>query len=70
MYILKVILMHLLFLTTNNFETQFGREVVYQIELILNNEFKKKATEFKKNNQNLNVWQWQHYTFEKIFWIL
>ena len=53
------------FLTTNNFETQFGREVVYQNELILNNEFKKKVTEFKKNNQNLNVWQWQHYTFEK-----
>ena len=53
------------FLTTNNFETQLGREVVYQNELILNNEFKKKATEFKKNNQNLNVWQWQHYTFEK-----
>jgi diadenosine tetraphosphate (Ap4A) HIT family hydrolase len=53
------------FLTTNNFETQFGREVVYQNELILNNEFKKKVTELKKNNQNLNVWQWQHYTFEK-----
>ena len=52
------------FLTTNNFETQFGREVVYQNELILNNEFKKKVTEFKKNNKNLNVWQWQHYTFE------
>ena len=53
------------FLTTNNFETQFGREVVYQNELILNNEFKKKVSEFKKNNKNLNVWQWQHYTFEK-----
>ena len=53
------------FLTTNNFETQFGREVVYQNELILNNIFKKKVTEFKRNNQNLNVWQWQHYTFEK-----
>ena len=52
-------------MTTNNFETQFGREVVYQNELILNSVFKKKVTEFKRNNQNLNVWQWQHYTFEK-----
>ena len=26
---------------------------------------KKKVSEFKKNNKNLNVWQWQHYTFEK-----
>ena len=31
------------FLTTNNFETQFGREVFYQNELILNKQFKKKS---------------------------
>ena len=53
------------FLTTNNFQTQFGREVVYQNELILNNEFKKKVKKLKEKNQNLNIWQWQHYTFEK-----
>jgi diadenosine tetraphosphate (Ap4A) HIT family hydrolase len=52
------------FLTSSNFETQFGREVVYQNELILNNKFKKKIKELKNINQNLNVWQWQHYTFE------
>ena len=50
------------FLTTNNFETQFGREVVYQNELILDNEFKKKVE--KLENKNLNVWRWQHHTFE------
>jgi len=50
------------FLTTNNFETQFGREVVYQNELILDNEFKKKVEELE--NKNLNVWRWQHHTFE------
>ena len=53
------------FLTTNNFETQFGREVVYQNELILNNQFKKEVEELENKNQNLNVWRWQHYTFEK-----
>ena len=53
------------FLTTNNFETQFGREVVFQNELILNNQFKRQVEELKNKNQNLNVWQWQHYTFEK-----
>jgi len=52
-------------LTTNNFETQFGREVVYQNELILNNEFKKKIEKLSSKNESLNVWQWQHYTFEK-----
>ena len=53
------------FLTTHNFETQFGREVVYQNELILNNEFKKKVKKLNDKDQSLNVWQWQHYTFEK-----
>ena len=52
------------FLTTNNFETQFGREVVYQNELILNNEFKRKVEELKNKNPNLNIWRWQHHTFE------
>jgi diadenosine tetraphosphate (Ap4A) HIT family hydrolase len=52
------------FLTTNNFNTQFGREVVYQNELNLNNKFKKKVKELINKNKNLNIWQWQHYTFE------
>ena len=50
------------FLTTKNFQTQFGREVVYQNELILDYEFKKKVDELE--NKNLNVWRWQHHTFE------
>ena len=53
------------FLTTKNFNTQFGREVVYNIELILNNNFKKKVKQLNDKNKNLNLWQWQHYTFEK-----
>jgi len=53
------------FLTTNNFETQFGREVVYQNELILNSVFKKKVEKLENKDHNLNVWRWQHYTFEK-----
>jgi diadenosine tetraphosphate (Ap4A) HIT family hydrolase len=53
------------FLTTNNFETQFGREVVYQNELILNSEFKTKVQKLEDENQNMHVWRWQHYTFEE-----
>ena len=52
------------FLTTNNFETQFGREVVFQNELILNNDFKKIVNNLEENNKNLNVWRWQHHVFE------
>lgn len=53
------------FLTTNNFQTQFGREVVYHNELILDDKFKYKVESLKKENQHLNIWQWQHYTFEE-----
>ena len=53
------------FLTTKNFETQFGRETVYQNELIVNNQFKDKVKRLMNKSPNLNIWQWQHHTFEK-----
>ena len=53
------------FLTTNNFETQFGREVVFQNELTLNKKFKNETTKLQKGNKDLSVWRWQHYTFEE-----
>tara|TARA_E500000178_G_C16931215_1_gene711787 strand:+ start:74 stop:988 length:915 start_codon:yes stop_codon:yes gene_type:complete len=53
------------FLTTNNFETQFGREVVFHNELVLNNKFKKKVEKLQSENKNLSIWRWQHYTFEE-----
>ena len=53
------------FLTTKNFETQFGREVVYQNELILNSEFKSKVEKLENENKNLNVWRWQHHIIEE-----
>ncbi len=53
------------FLTTHNFQTQFGREVVYQNELILNKDFKSLVEDLESDNKNLQVWRWQHYMFEK-----
>ena len=52
------------FLTTNNFQTQFGREVVFEIEKSLNKDFEKKVNELEKINKNLLVWRWQHHIFE------
>ena len=52
------------FLTTNNFQTQFGREVVFEIEKSLNKDFKEKVNELEKINKNLLVWRWQHHIFE------
>ena len=53
------------FLTTHNFATQFGREAVFQNELILNSKFRDTVAKLKKNSENLNIWQWKHYMFEK-----
>ncbi len=53
------------FLTTNNFETQFGREVVFENELILDKKFKREILKLQNKNKNLQIWRWQHYTFEK-----
>jgi len=52
------------FLTTHNFQTQFGREVVFYNELILNKKFRKKVEKIKKKNQFLEVWRWQNCMFE------
>ncbi len=53
------------FLTTNNFQTQFGREVVFENELILNSKFKNKVEKLLKKNPSLSLWRWQHYSFDK-----
>ncbi len=52
------------FLTTNNFQTQFGREVVFLNEIICNKKFKKKIDKLLKENPYLEVWRWQNCMFE------
>ena len=51
-------------LTTTIFKPNL-EEVVYQNELNLNNKFKIQIQKLNEKNQNLNIWQWQHYTFEE-----
>tara|TARA_A100000164_G_scaffold362521_1_gene378562 strand:- start:110 stop:1021 length:912 start_codon:yes stop_codon:yes gene_type:complete len=53
------------FLTTNNFQTQFGREVVYNNELMLNKKFKIECDKKLKENKFLDIWKWQNHKFEK-----
>ena len=49
------------FLTTNNFQTQFGRHVVYFNEKITDKEFK-----LRTNEENVDeVWRWQNSMFEE-----
>jgi len=53
------------FLTTQNFQTQFGRQVVYENELELCDNFKSEINNIIENNQFIEPWRWQNYLFEK-----
>ena len=53
------------FLTTHNFQTQFGREVVFEIEKKLNKKFNLEIKKLEKQNPYNEVWRWQNYKFEK-----
>jgi len=53
------------FLTKHNFQTQFGREVVFENELITNKDFKKKIFKLSMEQPNLVPWRWQNLMFEE-----
>ena len=52
------------FLTTNNFQTQFGRQVVYENEFKLDKLFNNKIKKIKSKNEFLQIWRWQNCMFE------
>ena len=52
------------FLTTNDFSTQFGREVVFQNEMKKSKLFEKKVKLLQKNNEFLEIWKWQNIKFD------
>ena len=53
------------FLTTHNFQTQFGREVVFEIEKLLNKKFNSEVKKLEKSYPYIEVWRWQNQMFEK-----
>lgn len=53
------------FLTTHNFQTQFGREVVFEIEKLLDKKFYSEVKKLEKSNPYIEVWRWQNYMFEE-----
>lgn len=53
------------FLTTHNFQTQFGRQVVYNNEKVLNKNFRDKVDDLQKDNKFLEIWKWQNCMFDK-----
>ena len=53
------------FLTTHNFQTQFGRQVVYQNELALSKKFSSVINKIIKKNPLIEPWRWQNCMFEE-----
>ena len=53
------------FLTIHNFNTQFGRQVVYNNEKKLNEKFCKEVSVIQKDNAFLEVWKWQNCMFNE-----
>lgn len=53
------------FLTTKNFTTQFGREVIYNLILKKDKKFKKINFNLKKKFPDLEVWKWQNFKFNQ-----
>ena len=53
------------FITTHNFQTQFGREVVFEIEKKFNLNFKNEVDKIKKRDSSIEVWKWQDLMFEE-----
>lgn len=52
------------FLTTENFQTQFGRQVVFDNELKLSKNFKTEIEKLAIENPILEPWKWQSYIFK------
>ena len=64
-FILTVLKKKISFLTTKNFTTQFGREVVYNLVIKKDKNFQKIDLNLKKNFPYLDVWRWQNFKFER-----
>ena len=53
------------FLTIKNFQTQFGRQVVFENELSMSSSFKKEVEKIIAKNPLAEVWKWQSCIFNE-----
>ena len=53
------------FFTNKNFQTQLGRQIVFELERQTNPSFKKMSDKIIKKNNYTNVWKWQEYAFKE-----
>ena len=53
------------FLTNKNFQTQLGRQIVFEIEKENNTDLKEFYEKELKKNSFVNVWKWQEFSFQE-----
>ena len=53
------------FLTNKNFQTQLGRQIVFEIEKETNEEMREIFNKEIKKNRFANIWKWQEFSFEQ-----
>ena len=53
------------FLTNKNFQTQLGRQIIFEIELQTNNTIKNMSEKILKKNDYANIWKWQEFAFKE-----
>ncbi len=52
------------FLTNKNFQTQMGRQIIFEAEKKVNPELKKFSDKVLKDNLFANIWKWQEFPFK------
>ena len=53
------------FLTDKNFQTQLGRQIVFEIEVQINPEIRNMSKKILENNNYANIWRWQEFAFNE-----
>ena len=53
------------FFTKNNFQTQLGRQIVYETEIETNEEFNNLSEKILNQNPYAELWRWQNYAFKE-----
>ena len=53
------------FFTNKNFQTQLGRQIVFELEIQTNLKFKNMSEEILKKNNYANIWKWQEFAFKE-----
>ena len=53
------------FFTNKNFQTQLGRQIVFETETKVNNTIKEMSDKILKKNNYASIWKWQEFSFKE-----